>query len=503
MKYWFVILVFYVVAGTGAGADDHDHDRGKVPPGRPSTGKGGEAAAEGCSANPSRLADFANGEKYDFNSVVTLITNPVCAGVHAQVSRAAISEGVSFNKSGPFKLDHHAKNVAQGPSGTASSVDQILGKTIPQTLSENPLTSSELLPLLGQLALLSPSAARSTLTTLIRQETASADQKLSIAKADLKPAIAADLAVSLLRMGVLDPVVASDLGEAVEEMALTVQADSLARFFRGLAAAATADAALAPTFNQSATALNRGVQKGNETMSDDQQARLLQAVFEAVRSSVSGSGLLEPGSAELNESVQTLVEGKPLTLTSLRKLWREATRILATSPTQPALAGAVAASLTPQMVFLRPDARDLLLTAAANYPNLSIAVQQTFAYAWIKAWNRMSQGDMTVRNFNRLKAQYFEPMVPRILDFPADTIDIAWLRAANRWGLIKDQDVEKKFPRLFLAQLEKRDRAVKAALSDDSPENTMKALSENFAVLWALHQVHLPVLNRWVKKHEE
>ncbi len=503
MKYWFYILVFSLVTAGAVGADDHDHERGKAPPSRPSTGKGGGPATEGCQANPSRLADFANGEKYDFNSVVTFITNPICAGVHAQVSRAAIAEGVSFNKSGPFRLDQHAKSVTQGPSGTASSVDQILGKTIPQTLTENPLSSSELLPLLGQLALLSPSAARSTLTTLIRQETESADQKLAVAKADLKPAIAADLAVSLLRMGVLDPVVASDLGEAVEEMALTVQADSLARFFRGLAAAATADATLAPTFNQSASALNRGVQNGNQTLTDDQQARLLQAVFEAVRSSVSGTGLLEPGSAELNEAVQTLVEGKPLTLTSLRKLWREATRLLAASPTQPALAGAVAASLTPQMVFLRPDARDLLLSAAANYPNLATAVQQNFVYAWLKAWNRMSQGDMTVRNFNRLKVQYFEPMVPRVLDFPADAIDIAWLRAANRWGLIKDQDVEKKFPRLFLAQLEKRDRSVKAALADDSPENTMKALSDSFAVLWALHQVHLPVLNRWVKKHEE
>src|SRR5690606_31599292 len=126
--------------------------------------------------------------------------------------------------------------------------------------------SSEMLPLLGQLSLLSPTAARTTLTTLIRQEAENADAKLAQAKADLKPAIAADLAVSLLRMGVLDPVVASDLSGAVEELALTVQADSLGKFFRGLAAAAAADAALAPTFNQSATALNRGVQKGKETL---------------------------------------------------------------------------------------------------------------------------------------------------------------------------------------------------------------------------------------------
>ncbi len=503
MKRLAYILGFLAFLGYAVAADDHDHERGKASPARPTQGKGGSGASDGCAASPSRLADFANGEKYDFNSVVTFITNPICAGVHAQLSRAAIAEGVSFNKAGPYKLDQYAKSLTQGPSGTASNVDQILGKTIPQTLTENPLTSSELLPLLGQLSLLSPTAARATLTTLIRQETESADQRLSQAKADLKPAIAADLAVSLLRMGVLDPVVASDLGEAVEEMALTVQADSLARFFRGLAAAATADVALAPTFNQSATSLNRGVRNGKETLSDEQQGRLLQAVFEAVRSSVGGTGLLEPGSAELNESVQTLVEGRPLTLTSLHKLWREATRLLAVSPTQPALAEAVAASLTPQMVFLRADARDLLLVASVNYPVLATAVQQNFVYAWMKAWDRMSQGEMSVRNFNRLKAAYFEPMVPKILDFPPDSIDTQWLRSANRWGLIKDQDIEKKFPRLFLAQLEKRDRSAKAALADDSAEASLRALSDSFAVVWSLHQVHLPILNRWVKKHEE
>jgi hypothetical protein len=495
-------LAFFITAVCFAG-DDHDHDHDAPKPGRPTIGKQAGPGEEGCNASPARLADFANGDKFDFNSVVTFITSPACAVVHQQVSKAAMAEGIKWTSSGPFRLDNHARSLTTGPSGAASNLDQILGKTIPAALGENPLTSAELLPLLGQLSILSPTAARVTLSTLIRQEAQSADGKIAAAKPGLKLALATDLAVSLLRMGILDPTVLSDLGEAVEEMALTVQADSLGKLFRGLAAAATADATLAPSFNFSATALNRGVQKGKKTLSSDQQSRLLQAVFDAVRAAVGGSGLLEPGSSELNEALATLVDGKTLTVTSLRRVWKEATRILSQSPSQPALADAVAASLTPQMVFLRDDVKGQLLQASLNYPQLGHAVQQNFVYAWVKAWNRMAEGGMPVSNFNRLKAGYFEPMVPKILDFPPDSIDVAFLRALGRWGLIKDEDIEKKFPRLFLAQLEKRDKAMKTFAGDESPENAMRSLATSLAVVTALYQVHLPVLNKWVRRHEE
>ncbi len=483
---------------------DHDHDAPAKPAPRPSVQKRpSEAGGEGCGASPSGLASFANGEKYDFNSVVGFITSPACAAVHWQVSQAAIDEGVRFQSSGPFRLDQYAKSRSKGASGTVTAVDQTLGKVIGPLLSENPLSSAEMLPLLGQLALLSPSAARTTLTTLIRQETEAADRKLATANESLKPAIASDLAVSLLKMGVLDPAVASDLGDSVEDLALTVQADSLGKFFRGLAAAASVDGSLAPAFNLSATALNRGVRKGQAGMSSDQQARLLQAVFEAVRASSGAGGQLEPGSIELNEAVGSLAKGQSLSVTSLKKLWKEATRILSQSTTQTALADSVAASLTPQMVFLKPQMRDQLLVAAASYPVLAFAIQQNFVDAWTKAWNRMSQTELSLSAFNRLRVTYFEPFVPKILDFPSESIDVKWMRAANRWGLIKDSEVEKKFPRLFLAQLERRDRAIKPLAKESTPDAQMKSFSENLAILWALHQAHLPILHKWVKRNEE
>jgi hypothetical protein len=486
------------------GADDHDHDHPAETLPRPGAGArpADSGAGESCTASPVALAAFANGERYDFNSVVSLISSPLCAVVHRQVSAAAISQGVNFNKSGPFRLDTYAKTLVSGPGGSVSLMDQTLARSIPQTLAENPLTSAELLPLLGQVSLLSPTAARSVLTTLIHQETQEADRKMSGVKASLAPAIAADLAVSLLRMGVLEPAIAADLGESVEDLALTVQADSLAKFFRGLAAAANAEPGLAATFNLSASALNRGVQKGKTGFNDDQQARLLRAVFEAVLASVSGSGALEPGAAELNEAMESLVEGQPLTLTALKKLWRVATQILSKSSTQSALAEALAGSLTPQVVFLRADVRESLLAAAVNYPVVARAIQQAFVDSWVKGWKKMSDGEMSVAAFNRLRVTYFEPFVPRLLDCPPDSIDPLFIRAVARWGILKESDIEKKLPRLFLAQLEKKDKASQAALKDESAEGSARALASSFSLLWSLHTAHLPVLNRWVKKNE-
>jgi hypothetical protein len=503
MDWKFKILFLCLIPAAGLfAADDHDHDHPVGPslPPRQGAKSNGQGSQDSCSASPSALADFANGENYDFNSVVSMIASPLCAVVHRQVSKAAISQGVKFISSGPYKLDGYAKTIVNGPGSSVTLLDQTLGRTIPQILAENPLSSAELLPLLGQLSLLSPSAARASLTQLIQQEAQEADRKLAGAKAALAPAISADLAVSLLRMGILEPVIAADLGEAVEDLALTVQADSLAKFFRGLAAAATADPNLAAAFNSSASALNRGVQKGSSAFTDDQQARLLRAVFEAVAASTSGA--LEPGSAELNESVATLIDGKPLTLTALKKLWLQAMRVLSKSPTQQALADAVAASLTEQMVFLRSDVREPLLTAATLYPQLSLAIQKCLALAWGRGWKKLQDGQISVDAFNRLRVTYFEPFIPRILDASTESLDPFFIRAIVKWGLLKDSEVEKKLPRLFLAQLERRNKSVQAAIQDPTAERLIQSHVENFSVNWSLHHAYLPVLNRWVKKNE-
>lgn len=495
----FLLVIAFLFALAVRADDDHDRKPSAPPPTR-SQAPGAQHQNEqaGCTASPQKLVDFANGERFDLGAQVGYIAGSACAPYRAALRDAALAAGAEFAQSGPFRLEAFAQQVKKGGKQVAS-VETTLAKTIPDILRENPLSSSEMLPLLGQLSLLSPQAARHVLVALIRQETSDADQKLNVAKADLKPGIAAELAASLLNLGVLEPVVASDLSEAIGEMALTSQGDSLARFFRGLGAAAGVESALAPTFNLSAAALKQGVKKGGKFFNKSQQDSLTLAVFEALRAAA-GQGLLEPGTSELNQALDALVQGKSVTLTALRRLWREAVRVLAETQNQTALAEAISASLTPQMVFLKADLRDLLLKAGASYPAVASSVQQNIVTAWGRAWNQLNHQGLSVGEFNRIKTAYFEPWVERVLDFPPASVQANWVRAVYDWGLVNDAVVEKKMPRLFLGTLQRPDRG--PASTGSVPEDQVRMLTDSFALVWRLHHAYLPILDRWVKKNE-
>ena len=218
---------------------------------------------------------------------------------------------------------------------------------------------------------------------------------------------------------------------------------------------------------------------------------------------MAGSGTLEPGAAELNEAMQTLFHRTPLVATSLKRLWREVTRVLAQSSSQNAMAEAVAASLTPDLVYLDPENRNLLMAAARNYPRLAAAVQARYLQAWFQVRNQLRDGQMDPKSYNRLRRKYFEPMVASILDLDPSLVDATWLREALAGGLIQDDDIEKRFPRFVLAYLDRRDKASKIALGDAGLEPTITSLSESFAVVWTLSNTHIPALMQWVKKYEQ
>lgn len=119
---------------------------------------------------PDTLADFANGERYDYASMVTFLTTPECGAVAPTVSQMAIANGVQFRDKSPFKLDSYAKNLPKNSLESSKKLDLALKEMIPPLMHQNPLSTTEMLPLLGQLALLSPSGARFTLAKVIEQE---------------------------------------------------------------------------------------------------------------------------------------------------------------------------------------------------------------------------------------------------------------------------------------------------------------------------------------------
>lgn len=452
---------------------------------------------------PDTLADFANGERYDYAGMVNFLTTPECGAVAPTVSQLAIAAGVAFRDKSPFNLDRYAKNLPKNSLESSKKLDVALKDTIPPLMRVNPLSTSEMLPILGQLSILSPSAARFTLSKVIEQELYAGDKLLETSSGKGKAIAAGSLAATLVRLGAGEGLIANEMAESVEDMALLSQADSLARYFRALAAAASVEASLVPTFNLTAGALNRGVQRGKENMPVGQAEGMVATLFEAIRSSMSASAALEPGAADFNEALGVLMKGSPMTAKDLKRLWKDAVRVLAMSTTQTSLADVVAVSLTPEFMFLQTRQKDDLMQAARNYPQVAGAVQATFLKSWNRMWNDLNTGKLPLAQFNRIKGQHFEPMVVSILELDPYLIDPQWLGEVVRRRLVKDEEIERRFPRFVLAFLDRRDRATKVATMEAGLEPTVSSLTENFAVLWNLSQIHVPALMEWVKKNDQ
>ena len=141
-------------------------------------------------------------------------------------------------------------------------MDNIIQKNVAATLRNYSLSNSEILPVLGQLALLSPKAARSTLSYLITQELMSQEfaQKKGLREGtNLAPAV--DILSTLKNFGADEPLIVAELSRNVEEMAINSQSDSLGKVLAGLALAAREMEIFSLAFNSSAGAFNRGVKQ--------------------------------------------------------------------------------------------------------------------------------------------------------------------------------------------------------------------------------------------------
>lgn len=500
----FFILFGIVPQSRSASSDSHDDHlpaQGQPGPNRPQQ-QGGQQEQSTCSVSGQQLADFANGDNYNFHSMVTFLSQPECQDAAPALSKAAQNIGVKFTSYGPYKLQDYASSIPGSDPAAMIKVDSILSKNVSGWLRESPLSSSEILPVIGQLALLSPSASRISLVNLIETQLYNYDPGMLDPKSPEFATAAKGLAAILTKLGANEPVLAVTLADSVEEMAVLAQADSLAKIFRGLGTAATADATLAPTFNLSADAFSRGVQKGNKFYSGESRNSLLLAVFQALRVSVSGSEALEPGGGELNEAFEALAQGKPLQLTSLKKLYKEAIRVVSESTTQPALADALAISLTPEYVFLPAKYIGQLLRAGLNYPQIADSLQQNYLLAWKKLWEQLQDGESKVADFNRAKTKVFEPVLAGLLDLRPATLDPAWLGELLRRGVISDEQVEKKFPRFLLTYLEQREKSNRNAIQNIGMESMVVSMTEDFRVLWTLSSVHVPALMKWVQRYD-
>lgn len=487
--------------------EDHEDDTGTVKVGKPAAKPPtGPQGVGGCGVAPGVLSQFASGERYDLHAMVTYLTQPECLDNSKAIAATEMAmEGVKFSATEPLNLANLTKNLTPRDYDALRKLDASIAKQFPTAFRNNPLGQNELLPLLGQLAILSPGAARFGMVKLMEQEILAADPVLAslTASSKEKKQSARELALNLVRLGANEPVLITELASDVEEMAVLTEADSLSKIFRGLAMATEFEPSLVPTFNASAGAFNRGVQKGKAVLSPVERGKLLTALLSAISTSLYGNERLEPGASDLNDAVALLIEGKPLQGTALKKLWREILRVLASTLTQTSLAEALSLSLTPDMVFLPEVERRLLLEAAGNYPVIGFSIQRQMVAAVRTMKDNVRSGRLPPVRYNEIKARSVTPVVSQILTWEALRISPTWIRAVVELGLVSDTDLEKKFPRQALALYDAWDDSVKSLSDGTRVEEWTAASARQFMIHWTLSQGHIPALTKWVKRYEE
>lgn len=508
-KVLFAMLIF-TIAAQSLSAKEGSHEDDEYLSGKeiknPSrkTNEPNEAINDGgCRVKAGDIASFANGERFNFRSVVNLVASPDCAVARNAIVASEMALGVKFNRT-PFRFDEIVSGFSSLTVDGKKKIEFAIENKMEDQLRREPMSSRELLPVLGQLALLSPKAARSTLAYLITQEMISQElqgKRGLIEGRDLSSAV--DTISILKRFGADEPLIVQELSAKVENMAASSQADSLGKVLTGLALAAREAEQFALVFNDSAGAFNRGVKQSIREYTVDEKNNLLKAGFSVANASVGYSPAIEPGTQEVNEALQVLLQGKALDETVLKGLWRKVVEVTSASENQTALAVALSLSLTADAMFLPKEDREKLLSSAKMHPSIAWALQNGFLEAWKESNSLVITKKLKISAFNQKKEKFFEPWVKGFLDLEALDINPMWLEEVINKGLVKDAEVQSKFPRLVLSLILLQEEASKRLTVAQDEENWLETQMTYFTVNWNLSQMYLPAINRWAIKHED
>jgi hypothetical protein len=297
-------------------------------------------------------------------------------------------------------------------------------------------------------------------------------------------------------------VIAGELAEATEEMALSAQVDSLGKILSALAEAARAESGLVPTFQLTVGATRSGVEKGTVFFSSDDSRGLLKMVFERLKSQFLAESPFESASEDYNRAMKVLLQDKSLNKTVLREAWRESLKILAYNRAQSALAKAVALSLTGDSIYLGDDDKRLLLSAANNYAPIAVGFQRSFLAAWSEVWEGVQERTLPPQLFNSRKDRYFIPTVEGILELEPGFVETEWLKFVWEKGFVKEEQIESRFPKMVLFQIKRREKSLRQLATSSSFQSSLESLAETMAVSRALSSVQIPALNGWLKKND-
>lgn len=453
-----------------------------------------------CQVDPRNLTAFANGETQNFKPVVTFITEESCLSASRSLGLFSIREGVNFD-SKLFKLNELAAKFPTASMEELKSLEVDLIKRIPGVLRNESPKASALFPIIGQMAVLSPGAARKLLAETISVELQNTNDALTLGSTKMDTARAEQLAKSLMRMGANEELISEELGSSVEEKAVLSESDSLKRMFLSLSYAAYVQEELIPTLSVAAEGFNRGVQRGKSIYQSSEKNSLLFSAFLTADAIKEGSAKMDSARKELDDTIGALLDGQILTQSRLKKMWKDVLQVLAASDRFPKLASALSDSLTFQAMYLGTWDQARLLSASKNYPQLGYALQKQFLNALDNLESALEEKTITKAVYKQKIAKYFMPVVSQILSLEQERIDPRWVFRCLKENMILSEDVEKRFPKFVLHLMDRRNKAVLGS-TEAGVEPILNTMAENMAVLWSLGTVHVPALNKWVDENE-
>lgn len=489
-----IFLLFPLIGWTDEGHQPSPHS------GKKSRKFNQRAPGEDSCLGGRGLAAFANGEDYNMPGMVALLTEPVCQGRYTQITREALAQRISFFDE-PFRFQQLAVNFNPSSLKSVEQTNQVLERTLPLILKNHPMTNEAILPVLGQTAILSQSAAKKVLAEMIQSELVASAPLMKASTQD-KSKLAVDLAQTLLSLGASRSAIGAEVARATEELALSAQVDSLAKILSSLADAARAEDTLVPTLEQTVGAAQRGVEKGQKYTRFSERQKLLLAFFENVKPAFFSDPEFEGVSQKYNEALKVLLKNQDLGRTTLRDLWRECLKVLANNRQQKALALSLSLSLGPDLVYFGDSDLNILLLAANQHPSVAVALQRGFVAAWEEMWDQVHEKEISPQVFNNRKTRYFVPLVEKVMELEPHLLEAAWLKVVWEKGFIKDPQIESRFPKLVLSHLKKHELSSQDSTQLHSFEGVSQNLANQIAITRALSSVEIPALKAWLKAHQ-
>src|SRR5690606_34169059 len=114
--------------------------------------------------------------------------------------------------------------------------------------------------------------------------------------------------------------------------------------------------------------------------------------------------------------------------------------------------------------------------------------------AYNKLWTNLQSKRLSQERFMELRRKFMKPWVSSILELGPARLTRSWLSEVIRMKLVADEDIEQKFPLFVLANLQRGDRATLGAIGSDGVAPKLASAAENFAALWSLSVIHMPML---------